>query len=276
MQNHTVEGGGGVSLHVVETGKRDGRPILFIHGFSQCGRAWDRQMNSDLADDFRLVALDIRGHGRSDKPRDAYGDSKLWADDVDSVIRTLELDRPILSGWSYGPLVMLDYVRHFGEDAIGGMNFVGGVTKIGSEEALAFLDPEFVALVPGLFSEDAAEGERSLRLLLGLCFATELDAEDLDRMLEYNTSVPTHVRRGLFSRVIDNDDLLPKLRKPVLISQGTGDKVVKPAAADRHKADIPHAEVHKMDTGHACFWDDTPGFNSRLRAFAANVRAAAI
>lgn len=271
MQSHNIEGGGGVSLHVEEAGNRDGRPILFIHGFSQCGRAWDRQTNSDLAEDHRLVAMDIRGHGRSDKPRDAYGDAQLWADDVRAVINALELDHPILSGWSYGPLVMLDYVRHHGEDAIGGMNFVGGVTKIGTAEALTFLTPEFVGLVPGFFSEDPAESERALRSLLKLCFETELGSDDLERMVEYNTSVPYHVRQGLFSRVVDNDDLLPKIRKPVLISQGKHDRVVKPVAAGQHKTDIPHAEIDMMNTGHACFWDDAAAFNDRLRRFTERV-----
>ena len=47
-------------------------------------------MNSDLADIFRLVAMDLRGHGLSDKPREGYGDSKLWADDVHAAIQALE------------------------------------------------------------------------------------------------------------------------------------------------------------------------------------------
>ena len=79
MKAHTVTGGGGIKLHVEETGNPNGRPMLFIHGFSQCRLAWTKQLTSDLADDFRLVALDIRGHGLSEKPRDAYGDSQLWA-----------------------------------------------------------------------------------------------------------------------------------------------------------------------------------------------------
>ena len=88
-------------------GHPGGRPILFIHGFSQCWLAWSRQLNSDLADGYRLVAMDLRGHGLSEKPRDGYSDSRLWADDIDAVIRTLNLDHPVLCGWSYG-LVVLD------------------------------------------------------------------------------------------------------------------------------------------------------------------------
>ena len=82
MKDHFVRGGGGIRLHVAETGTPRGKPILFIHGTSQCSLAWREQMRSDLANDFRLVAMDLRGHGASEKPRDVYGDSRLWADDV--------------------------------------------------------------------------------------------------------------------------------------------------------------------------------------------------
>ena len=141
MKSHKVTGGGAAQLHVVETGNNSGRPILFIHGFSQCWLAWSRQLRSDLADDYRLVAMDLRGHGLSDKPREGYADSRLWADDVNAVIRDLDLDHPVLCGWSYGPLVILDYVRHYGEDDISGLNFVGAITKLGSDEAMSVITP---------------------------------------------------------------------------------------------------------------------------------------
>ena len=147
MKHHRITGAGNTSLHVVETGAPAGRAILFIHGLSQCWLQWARQLNSDLADDYRLVAMDLRGHGQSDKPPEGYADARLWADDLRSVIQALQLDHPILCGWSYGPLVILDYVRHYGEDNIGGIQFVGGVTKLGSEAAVSVLSAEFLNLV---------------------------------------------------------------------------------------------------------------------------------
>ena len=148
---HKIAGGGGVQLHLAETGNPSGRPILFIHGISQCWLAWSRQMNSDLGNDFLLVAMDLRGHGLSDKPREGYSDSRLWADDVHSTIQALKLDHPILCGWSYGSLVILDYIRYYGEDGIGGISFIGGITKLGSNDAMSVLAPEFLSLVPGFF-----------------------------------------------------------------------------------------------------------------------------
>jgi pimeloyl-ACP methyl ester carboxylesterase len=269
MKSHRIKGGAGVHLHVVETGKPAGRTILFIHGISQCSLTWTRQLNSDLAASFRLVAMDLRGHGLSDKPREGYADSRLWADDVNAVIRTLDLERPVLCGWSYGPLVILDYLRHYGEDAIAGADFVGGVTKLGSEEAAAVLTADFLDIVPGLFSADAEESVRGLDSLLSLCYGAQLSDEDRYEMLGYNVSVPPYIRQALFSRSFDNDDLLPKLRKPVLITHGAADAVVKPTVIEQQMNRIPTARVRLMPgVGHAAFWwDGAKAYNQGLREF---------
>jgi pimeloyl-ACP methyl ester carboxylesterase len=268
MKRHTITGGDGARLHLVETGNSTGRPILFLHGFSQCWLAWSRQLSSGLADRYRLIGMDLRGHGLSDKPRDGYGDSKLWADDVNAAIQDLKLDRPVLCGWSYGPLVILDYVRHYGEEAIGGMAFVDGITKLGSDEANSVISQEFLSLVPGFFAPDAESAAESLRSLLLLCLSQKPSTEELYLMLGYNLSVPPYVRQALFSRSFDNDDLLPTIRKPVLIVHGAEDRVVKPAIVNQHKALVAHAQVQMIpNAGHAPFWDEAAAFNGHLRAF---------
>jgi non-heme chloroperoxidase len=274
MKSHRIAGGGGVQLNLVETGNPRGRPILFIHGFSQCSLIWSRQLDSPLAEGYRLAAVDLRGHGLSEKPREGYDDSKLWADDINAVIQSLGLDQPILCGWSYGPLVMLDYIRHYGEEGIGGLHFVGAITQLGSDAAMAVLTPEILSLVPGLFSPDVAQSVPSLQSLLRLFFVQEPSADDLHVMLDYNLSVPPYVRQALFSRSFHNDDLLPRIRKPVLITHGARDAVVKPAAVDQHQTAMAHAQVHRMaNAGHACFWDDAAGFNRRLQEFAQELGA---
>lgn len=268
MKSHMITGGGGLQLHVIEAGNPSGQPLTFLHGFSQSALSWIRQLRSPLAETFRLIAMDLRGHGLSGKPRDGYADSRLWADDVHALIKTLDLDRPILCGWSYGPLVILDYLRHYGEESIGGINFVGGVTKLGSEEALSVLAPDFLGLIPGFFSTDAEDSVRSLVSLLRMCFATELSSEDLYRMLGYSVSVPPYVRQALFSRAFDNDDLLPRLQMPVLITHGSRDAIVNPAVIEKQMSSIAGAKIERMATGHACFWDDAAGYNACLQEFA--------
>lgn len=270
MKSHRITGGGGVGLHVVETGNPRGRPIVFLHGFSQCWLQWSRQLESDLADDHRLIAPDLRGHGFSDRPRDGYDDARRWADDVDAIISALELDRPVLSGWSYGPLVFLDYVRHYGEERIAGLHFVGAITKLGSEDAVSVLTPEVLALVPQFFAADTETSVRGLDGLVRLFFSAEPSAQERYLMLGYNLAVPPHVRQAMFSRAFDNDDLLPRIRKPVLITHGGADAIVKPSAVDRHQRAMPHAEVQLVEgAGHAVFWERPQAFNERLRAFVA-------
>jgi pimeloyl-ACP methyl ester carboxylesterase len=273
MKSQRIIGGGGAELHAVEAGNAHGRPIVFIHGFSQCWLAWSRQLTSALCDDHRLVAVDLRGHGQSDTPTNGYDNSKLWADDINATIRTLRLEQPILCGWSYG-LVALDYIRHYGDNAISGLHLVDAITNIGTEDTMSFLTPEFLGLVPGFFATNVDESVRSLRSLVRMCFPQEPSAEDLYLMLGYNVSVPPCVRQALFSRSVDNDDVLMRIRKPVLLTHGADDAIVKPAIVDRHKARIPHAQVEIMPkTGHAPFWDQAATFNRRLRDFAASVSA---
>ncbi len=272
MQSHRILGGGGVQLHVVENGNPRGRPILFLHGASQSSLQWSRQMESSLARTYRLLALDLRGHGLSGKPADAYGDSRQWADDLDAVIHTLELEQPVLCGWSYGPLVALDYIRHHGEKRLGGLHFVGAVTKLGSEAAMSVLSPGFLSVAAQFLSPDPATCTRGLQGLLQLCFAREPSSGELQRMLEYNASVPTYVRQGLFSRAVDNDDVLTTLRKPVLVPHGELDALVRSAVVEQHRAAMPHARVDVVPgAGHAVFWDEATAFNERLHAFCASL-----
>ena len=197
--------------------------------------------------------------------------------DVNAVIQALDLEQAILTGWSYGPLLILDYLRHYGERAIGGIHFVGGISKLGSEAALSVLTAEFLGNVPGLLSTDAEESVRALEALLDLAFESDLTPEERYLALGWNAHVPPYVRQGMFARAFDNDDLLPTVRKPVLITHSDAETIVKPAAAAEHLAAMPHAQAHwTRDVGHAPFWDQPVAFNQRLREFVADARKSAL
>ena len=274
-QHRYIAGGGGCRLHVVETGNRKGQPIVFLHGISQSWLSWSAQLCSELRRRYHLVAIDLRGHGLSDRPAAGYDDSQLWADDVDAVIRELSLDRPILSGWSYGPLVILDYVRRYGESRIGGVQFVDGISKLGSAAALSVLTPAMLAIVPGLFSTDAETSVRGLQSLVHLCFAHQPSAAEQYTILGYNVSVQPSVRQAMFSRTIDNDDLLATIRKPVLITHGSADAIVKVDIVAEFQRLLPNAQIQIIaGAGHAPFRDDAPAFNHRLAAFAEEIERA--
>ena len=89
---------------------REGRPALvFVHGWS-CDRSyWDGQVEP-FAADYRVVALDLAGHGESGRGRETWTIAS-YGGDVAAVVESLELDRVILIGHSMGGDVVVDAAR---------------------------------------------------------------------------------------------------------------------------------------------------------------------
>ena len=79
----------GFAWHVVEAGR--GEPIVFIHGFPESWYSWHHQL-VDLAADHRVVALDLKGYGRTDKPVDGYR-AELVAEEVAELLEAMDLGR---------------------------------------------------------------------------------------------------------------------------------------------------------------------------------------
>jgi non-heme chloroperoxidase len=269
MKTHSIAGGAGLNLHVEETGNRNGKSLLFIHGFSQCRLAWREQMRSDLVREFRLVTMDIRGHGQSDKPRDAYNDPELWAQDVHAVITALGLNEPVLIGWSYGGVIISDYLSTFGDAAIAGTQWVGAVSRLGEPLVEGgFLGADFLELVPGFFSENATDCVATLQRFLRLCVHEEPSPEDFYFLLGFNTIVPPYVREGLFARNVNNDNVIRGTRKPVSLVYGEADQIVSPRMCTHIETLVPHATVATYpNVGHMPFWEAPERFNRELRDF---------
>jgi non-heme chloroperoxidase len=270
LQSEKVIGGGGLNLAVYEAGKPGAPAIVFIHGFTGNYLTWDRLFSGPLATKFHLVAYDLRGHGASDKPLEAakYTEGALWADDLAAVIRTRNLDRPVLVGWSYGGYVIADYIRKFGDSGIGGVVFLGSVTKNGTPEAAEFLTKEVLALFGDLLSADVRRSLDATRTLTHL-FANPLEGTAWEIAYGSAMMVPPEVRGGMFSRVLDNDDVLAGIRVPTLILHGTGDRIVRVSAA-RHTARIvPSARLLLYeDVGHAPHLESPKRLSRDLAEFA--------
>lgn len=94
---------GGHRLHVMESGPREGRPVLLLHGNPTWGFLW-RQVAHELAGEpLRLVMPDLLGLGLSDKPRDAAAHTiDRHAELVGALVDGLGLDRLIFVGQDWG------------------------------------------------------------------------------------------------------------------------------------------------------------------------------
>jgi non-heme chloroperoxidase len=267
---HTVRGGGGLQLHVREWGNPNGPPILFIHGWSQNHLCWTKQVGGPLAQEFRLVALDNRGHGMSDKPLEAehYTDPQRWADDIAAVIEALRLDRPVLVGWSYGGLIMCDYLRAHGQARVAGINFVGGAVALGERAFGTFIGPGFLEPFLGATAADLPTNIAAIRGFLRGLFHTQPSQDDFEVALCCTFAVPREVRAALALREIDSNDVLTTLKVPVLVTHGRHDDVVLPTMAKHIMHVCPTAQPSWYeDAGHAPFLEDPGRFNAELAAF---------
>ncbi|MFQ5472860.1 MAG: alpha/beta fold hydrolase, partial [Dehalococcoidia bacterium] len=106
----------GVNLRYVEAGTGD-PAILFVHGWTCNLTDWRFQLE-EFAKGHRVVALDLRGHGKSDKPDQDYTIDG-FADDVVALIEELGLDRPVIVGHSMGGAIAHNIVRRWPEIAAG-------------------------------------------------------------------------------------------------------------------------------------------------------------
>jgi non-heme chloroperoxidase len=271
MPIHTISGGGGLQLAVHEYGQPHGKPMLLIHGFSACHLAWAKQYQSPLADEFRLVCLDNRGHGMSDKPTglEHYTQDALWADDIHAVIAGLALRKPILVGWSYGGFIINDYLATYGQDAVGGINYVGAGVLLGVEKAANTYGSDLPGYFAGLCSDNLEDNIRALRPFLHAIFEKQPAQEDFEVMVAFNMVVPPAVRRGLVSRTIDRDDVLKALTIPVLVTEGAKDGLVLAAHTQHLLSCLAQAQHSRYEgIGHAPPMEDTERFNRELAAFA--------
>ncbi len=275
-QGRHVTGGGGTKIYVEETGPRESQSVLFIHGISQCRLSWEAQFTSDLAGDYRLAAMDLRGHGLSERPYAAYADGALWADDVQAVIEDLELVKPVVVAWSYGGLVISDYLRHYGPDRLAGVVMVGAATRTGTPSSLHDVGPRFLEVAPGLCSDAVETCVASLEMLAHLTTHRPLPPEVYYASLGYSVIVPPHARYAMLTRVVDNDDLLRTLDLPVLMVHGQDDQIILPHASEHRATLMPRARTSWYPaTGHAPFYEDAPRFNGELRSFLNTVLDAA-
>jgi pimeloyl-ACP methyl ester carboxylesterase len=275
MQIHTVAGGGGLQLHVREWGKVDGPPILFIHGWSQNHLCWDKQYESTLRDEFRLVAFDLRGHGMSQAPPGPghYTDDRLWADDLAAIIDRLGLERAVLVGWSYGAFVICDYIRAYGQDRVAAINFVEGAVKMGEAAFGTLIGPGFLDHFVDLTSDDVPTNIRGMRSFVRACLVKPVAAEDFETALCWNMVVAPQVRASLGAREIDDDAVLRALEVPLLVTQGRSDTVVLPAMAEHVLATCPTAEASWYDgVGHVPHLEEPGRFNRELAALVRRVR----
>ncbi|HEX4705688.1 MAG TPA: alpha/beta hydrolase [Pseudonocardiaceae bacterium] len=259
-----VIGGSGVRLAVRTAGPAGGPPVVFLHGWAQSGRAWANQLTGPLSGEYRLVAADLRGHGDSSVPADGYDSADEWADDVRALLDYA--GRPaVLVGWSYGGLVITDYLRRHGTDGVAGLALVGAITEIGRGHPGGRVGPAMRAALPDALSDDPDVAWPTL-----LAFVTGMSDPGsagpvATALAEDALRVPAAVRKALFARDVDSAEVLAAVDVPTLVLHGRRDKVVDPSVAEYTAGLVPGATLTWFDrVGHLPFAECAQRFDTAI------------
>lgn len=108
----------GTRLHAEVFGPEDAPTVLLVHGWTCAIRFWKRQIQA-LSRDHRVVAYDLRGHGRSGTPASRDYSTDAFAEDLDAVLSALVPagERVVVAGHSLGAMILVAWSGRFGEEA---------------------------------------------------------------------------------------------------------------------------------------------------------------
>lgn len=259
----------GTNIAYEETGSARMRPVVLLHGFGQSRAIWRPLLEAAIASELRFVAVDLRGHGDSDKPEspDAYRNDQL-GEDVDAVIRHLDLKRPILVGWSYGGVPLGEYLRRHGDGALGGLLLAAASIRLGRDSAHLF-GPTMMENARGLMSGEGMTYEKASQAFLEGCANRALPNDFTESALVAMRRVPQHVRRAYLTRGDDFSREIAAAKVPITLVHGEADQVVLPAMSEHIGKVALHARyVELADVGHVPWIEAPDAFHHALRDLA--------
>lgn len=260
----------GTSIVYRVSGPVDARPLVLLHGWSANLRCWGSAAD-DLAARFRVIAVDLRGHGYSDVPAAGYDDPKNWAGDVAAVLAAEGIESgAVLLGWSYGGIVLSDYLTAYGTGAVAGIVYSGSMANIGPDVPGAATGSAMQQAIPGVFEESAGRAVRAFGAFGNANTGPGADkGVDAQRLFGASLATPPAVRKALFYRTVDNTETLRTLDIPVLVLHGTADPVV-PIENGRYIAEaVPDARASFWEGAqHGLFIEDRFRFVAEVSEFA--------
>lgn len=250
-----------------------GPPVLLVHGGFMSHRVFDHQVAA-LADDYRVLAVDLPGHGNSGKPHVEYT-AERYARDVHDLLTELDLTDVRYVGWSLGATIGATYVGLYG-DRVSRL----GLVCSGIFHGLAARDRDTDA--DGLDFDALVEAHRTNHPVAMEEFAAGLFADDdpPEPMVRWIWNIgmetPVHVALDVLDvyASMDYDELyghVEDVTVPVGVFQGAHD-----GAATVEEAEYVAEEVFENgtavgfdDSGHLPFLEEQAAFTETLEAFLA-------
>lgn len=270
---------GDTRLHVVQRG--DGYPLLVLHG----GPGLDHHEFGDyldaLADEYRLILIDQRSHGRSDRTPEYTWTLQQMAADVRSLARALDLDRYAVLGHSYGAFIVLQHAVDFPGDAaqtivssgIPSTRFFEHVAQnLASFEPVELREQVTSSWEREKYVRTQEEVAELLHDQQPFQFADPHDPriEEYERRTAgaiYSPNVLRHFASQEYGG-IEVEDRLGDVPQPVLVLAGRHDRTCSVEAAQAIAEGVPQAELVVFESsGHMTFVEENDAYVRTVRDF---------
>ena len=249
-----VEAADGTQLHA-ETFGPDGAPtIVLAHAWMCSLELWQGQIEN-LMGDFRVVAYDHRGHGRSEPARNGDYSIETLGSDLGSVIAACvpEGERAVVAGHSTGAMALVAWAGEEPDDVrrrvsaaalinTGMSGLIAGSTLLGPPERLGRRREVVGRSVMGSRARFQARPARVVhRVVRRVAMGPTASAADVALVARLAAACPPDVRAafGLTLAGLDIDDAVDSLAVPTLVIAGTSDRLTPPSHSRRLAERLP-------------------------------------
>jgi pimeloyl-ACP methyl ester carboxylesterase len=259
----------GVSVYVQDVGS--GRPVVLVAGFGLSHEVWDNEVR-ELAAAHRVVCIDLRGTGRSDKPIGDYSIARLAAD-LEIVLASLELREVTLVGWSFGGQIGFHLAATAPERLARLVLLCSNGVRASRSDEFPFGAPA-EALLAAL-----VRGEREDRIAaryktIASGFHDEPDPRVVEFLVRVQLQMPSWAAIACYESYLRTDLVaeLPRVSLPVLQILGTDDAVTPLGGAAWLQERLANGRLVSLaECGHYPMFEAPAELAAALTEFAAEV-----
>lgn len=253
----------GFDLSYLEKNERSNKIVFFIHGNSGSSRTWNNQLKSKLLKDYRLIAIDLPGHGNSFRSNNSQEDySPLGTSKMLSVaVKELADNLPYaFVGFSYGTNLIAEILNHNINPAC---MVLAGCCVIGEDYGLEKIFTQQTS--PSIFFYNESDNKAVASYLKESM--SEANEEDIQNAVEDYLMVAADFKPMLFKTAGDgeiSDEIiaLNKLNIPICIIFGQKDNLVNIDYLDKSPFPVWRNHIYKLaKAGHFVHIDNVSEFN---------------
>jgi pimeloyl-ACP methyl ester carboxylesterase len=254
-------------LAYIDMGDPRGPPVVLIHGYTDNARDWV-PLIPYLSKKYRLIAVDIRGHGRSDKPECCY--TRIdFAYDIKLLLDALHISQADIVGHSLGSMITQVLAEEWPDRVrkVVLISSTGGPRPGAPAEQPSF---DYAAEIRKL--QEPIDPDSPF-MVAWWASPKPVDPDFIRRQRRDAARIPLAVWLAVLDQGAGLGDLqrnLPKLKAPALLLWGSDDPIMEEEGRQTLREALPAASVKVFDgLGHNPFWEDPQAVADAINRFLA-------